>query len=437
MLMRRRQTPRARFLNALRGVLPSVLLGAQMGLLGGAAAAATATAETELAGWLPPSNTVREILLASPALQAARSRRSAQGFQAEAIRAGAAETSLRSSLQLRRSRDRQEPFVEPVIAIERPIRAWGKEALDANLAAQTLAAAQIEYADVVHEASRELLKHWFGHLRALIARQNAAAALTAAAQLQQLARIRLQRGELARLDVLLAEAETQRAEANVHSAEGQLKGAELALRRLYPGLSPVDQVAGSALPVLALDGVALVPEFLEKNHELNWRRADAQRLRLLGQRFERDRLPDPIVGLYAASERSGAEQLTGISLQVPIAGVTRTANARAALAQAQSAAENLARLEQELTAGFEARWAELNNRYKAAANLAAAADKQARSAASVRRAFAQGEFSTAQVIQTERQAAELRTQAQLEQLEVVALLAQLQLDLHQIWDFDD
>jgi predicted secreted protein len=122
---------------------------------------------------------------------------------------------------------------------------------------------------------------------------------------------------------------------------------------------------------------------------------------------------------------------------VPIAGATRTANARAALAQAQSAAENLARLEQELTAGFEARWAELNNRYKAAANLAAAADKQARSAASVRRAFAQGEFSTAQVIQTERQAAELRTQAQLEQLEVVALLAQLQLDLHQIWDFDD
>jgi len=398
-----------------------------------------ASAEPQSQRYLPAEAVVKEALLASPGIQSARAQKEALNLRAKTLRTGTAEFTLRANLQERRVPASHERLNEQTLSLERPVRLWGKSAVDGQLSDKTVALAEITFNDAMHEASRELMKLWFVHAQAALGLRQAQRLVQSATQIHQLAQARFKQGEIARLDLELSQAEVQRAQAAQQLAQAELANATFALSNRYPGLplatqAPVISTADTG--DFAESQADLKQAFLAQNHELNMLRLEAERLQLWAQRAQLDRLPDPTVGVYSARDRSGAEQVTGLSLSMPLSGAVRRDHALATLADAQAAADKVRRLQQQLGAEFDQRWTAFHSQRAAAAQLQMAADTQTRAADKSRKAYALGEHSLFEMLMIARAAHEQQFAAARMQLEMLESLALLQLELHQIWDFD-
>ena len=407
-------------------------------LLALALLASGAQAQT-LQDWLPSSAQVAPVLQASPTLQAARAHQEAQLQRARGVEAGSGEWALRLSQQQRRVRDPQERFAETTVALERPLRLWGKAGMDAQLAEQDRNVARIGLADAMHEASRQLLTHWFGALRAQLDADSAERELQLALELDRHARARLRQGDISQLDARLAEAELQRSQAQARLMQAQQQRSAALLLRLYPGLpaQPALPTEGLHLPPLSGDMATALQDYLAHNHELNLLKSEALRQQQLAERIERDRWPDPTVGLFSARERAGAEQLVGVSVAMPLSGTWRESQARAAAAEARALQDKAQQLERNLASEFEARWLQAAHQQQAVATLQRAADTQRLAADKSLLAYNLGEHSMTELIQNRRLANEHQLASQRLRLDWLLNRAQIELDAHRLWDLDD
>ena len=163
-----------------------------------------------LGPWLPADAEVAPVLLATPQVLAAKAREQALLQRANSTETGSAEWLLRMNQQQRRLRDPQERFAESTVALERPVRLWGKASMDAQIAEREREVARIGYSDALHEASRQLLAQWFDALRAQLDRESAERELALSRELERQARVRLAQGDVSALDARLAQAELQR-----------------------------------------------------------------------------------------------------------------------------------------------------------------------------------------------------------------------------------
>lgn len=399
---------------------------------------------SSLAAYLPPEPAVREALLTSPLIQAARARKQGWVARARGIEAGPAEFTLRSTGQRRRDGAIGTQMFESMVSIERPVRFWGKRGLDADLSAQTQAYADVEYADALYQGARELMRLWFVHLRALADQRNAAIAFDLASRMQRLTQVQFKQGEISQLDRELADAEFERISATLAVADAQLASAAAAFTRRYPEVrlttrqSPALRPAAfTTLPMFDASLDALRSEFLQKNRELNMMRSDAQRLRMVADRALRERLPDPTVGVFSGRERAGAETISGVMLSIPIPGAARWHNASAAVADAQAANDRVLLAEQQLGAMFEAMWLQFQHKREAAENLKSAAQRQALAAEKSVKAYTLGEGSLSGVLLIARQASDNLTAAERMQLDVAELMGFIVLDLQRLWNFGD
>jgi outer membrane protein, heavy metal efflux system len=392
-----------------------------------------------LDAWLPTSAQVAPALQASPLIQSARSKMESQLQRARGIEAGSGEWAVRLNQQQRRVRDQQERFAETIVAVERPVRLWGKAGMDGRISEQDRELARLRLADALHEASRQLLIHWFAALRARADSDSAEIELHLARELDRQARVRLRQGEISQLDARLAEAELQRSEAAVLMVQAERLRSFTQLQRLYPGLPDLRwPISGAQLPGLPGESMeTALQDFLNRNHELNLVRAEARRQQQLAERIERDRLPDPSLGIFTARERAGGEQLAGVSLAIPLAGVYRESQARAALADSEALAQRVLQLERELSAQFEARWLLLIEQQQALIALRSASATQRIAAEKSLIAYSMGEHSMTELIHNRRLANERQLAAQRLLIEVAHNRAQIELDAHRLWDLDD
>jgi len=402
--------------------------------------------EALLADYLPLEAVVKDALISSPLIQVARAKREGWSARAKGISAGSAEFILRSTSQQRHDVVSGAQMYESMVSIERPLRLWGKRGIDADLALKTQTFADIEYADAMHEGSRELLKFWFAYMRALADQKNAITTFSLAQKMQSLTSIKFKQGEVSKLDTELASAEFERISAARSLADSQLASASSALLRRYPMLAlpvtlPValSVVPGEfpALPEFKVSMVAMRGDFLEKNHELNMMRVDAQRLRLAADRAARDHLPDPTLGVFMGRERAGAETIAGVMFSMPLPGAARAHHASAVMADAQAASDKVALAEQQLGALFESMWIQFQHKKTATENLNSAAQRQALAAEKSVKAYALGEGNLSEVLLIARMASDNLNAAERMQIDVIELLALIRLDLHQIWDFDE
>lgn len=391
----------------------------------------------EIQTYLPPAAVVQQVLLASPAVQAAMAQKSAHMHRAQMTASGTAEFNVRINQQTRRVQQAQDRFAETSVSLERPLRWWGKGQLDGDLADQGRAIAHIAYADALHEASRTLMQQWFQLRKAQVDLDSATQDLTLAEALLRQAQARLKQGDISQLDADLAQADVLRCQAALQGMQAQHTAAQIALRRQYPGLPLTVEVQ----PQLGLAHwppmASLLQDFLDKHHELKLWRVEATRMQLLAQRIDKERWPDPTLGVYTLRERQGTEQVLGVSLSLPLAGQARQSHAMAAQAEAQQAQEKVRQLEVQLAADFESRWSQLQLQMQAATRLQTAARIQSQAAEKSLKAYAVGEHTMTELLQNRRLANEQRRDSERLLWEVVERQALLILDLHQIWDFDD
>jgi len=329
---------------------------------------------------------------------------------------------------------------ESMVSVETPLRFWGKRGLDADLEDKTQAYAELGYADAMHEGGRELIQLWFAYLNALAAEQNASTALDLTTKMQRMTQVQLKHGEVSKLDAELASAEHERTQAALAVAQAQRVSAAAMLQRRFPALAlPSASVLRDApsLPTLAGSMGEMRQTYVDKNHELNLMRLQAQRLRLSADRASRERLPDPTVGVFSSRDKGGAETVNGVLLSVPLPGSAKWYHHSAAVADAQAASDKVALAEQQKSAAFEGLWAAYQNKRNAADQLKSAAQRQTIAADKSLKAYSLGEGSLADVLLIARMASDNLHAAQRMQLEVAELYALIRLDLHEMWDFDE
>ncbi len=384
---------------------------------------------------LPEAKTAAAALDNHPQVRAALARlRQAEAEQAR-LRAGPHEYGLRLSSQRRNVRGAPD-HTEWEAAIERGLRLPGKAQLDARIGATGVEEARERVGEARHEAARQLLGLWYAALQAQAEVRiwsEQAAILEAEGRS---VRSRIKAGDAARMQGLQADAALTQAVAQLGQAEVRARTALSELKRHFPELPPPGGAAAEpSLP--EGDEAAWVTGTLDHNHELLAAQRAAERARLLAQRLESDRRPDPVLGLRYASEQGGEERILGLSLAITLPGEGRGAAARGQAAEAEALAEAEAAVRRRISAEAANNWLRASGAVETYRRLAQAAEAAQQHAALTRRAHELGEVGLTEVLLARRTALEARLATEQARLSANEAIARLLLDAHQLWPLDE
>ena len=398
-------------------------------LAAGAQAAPTAPSA------LPPEAEVRRVLASLPALRQGVLNTQLAGAERDKLAAGPYEWTVRAGAS-RRSAPGAERYLEQEVALERPLRWFGKASLDQALGEQGLAVARALHGDAWHEAGRALLRDWFDALRELAGVARLEEQLAVTQRLQSIAARRVQAGDGAALDLLQADTEQRRVLALLQQARQRSEQSLTLLAISYPGL-PRPQADSLPLPHTGSESAASWAErIVHDNHELQLAQAEADLYAMRASRLASDAMPDPTLSLRAARERDGQERVFGVSLSFPLPGAGRTADRSAAAIKASMARERVAQTQ--LRVALAARRAASDSVHSHAIweTLQEVQQQTMRQAELMQRAYQAGECTLAVALAGRRQALDAALTAQTAQIESLAAQARLQLDAHAIWSID-
>lgn len=384
---------------------------------------------------LPPEAEVRRVLASLPVLRQGVLNTQLAGAERDKLAAGPYEWTVRAGAS-RRTAPGAERYLEQEVALERPLRWFGKASLDQALGEQGLAVARALHGDAWHEAGRALLRDWFDALRDMAGVARLEEQLAVTQRLQSIAARRVQAGDGAALDLLQADTEQRRVLALLQQARQRSEQTLTLLAISYPGL-PRPQADSLPLPQAGSESAASWAErIVHDNHELQLAQAEADLYAMRASRLASDAMPDPTLALRAARERDGQERVFGVSLSFPLPGAGRTADRSAAAIKASMARERVAQTQ--LRVALAARRAASDSVHSHAiwTTLQEVQQQTMRQAELMQRAYQAGECTLAVALAGRRQALDAALTAQTAQIEALAAQARLQLDAHAIWSID-
>ena len=384
---------------------------------------------------LPPEAEVRRVLASLPALRQGMQNTALAGAERDKLAAGPYEWTVRAGAS-RRTAPGAERYLEQEVALERPLRWFGKASLDQALGEQGLTVARALHGDAWHEAGRTLLRDWFDALRDLAGVARLEEQLAVTQRLQSIAARRVQAGDGAALDLLQADTEQRRVLALLQQARQRSEQSLTLLAISYPGL-PRPQADSLPLPQAGSESAASWAErIVHDNHELQLAQAEADLYAMRASRLASDAMPDPTLALRAARERDGQERVFGVSLSFPLPGAGRAADRSAAAIKASMARERVAQTQ--LRVALAARRAASDSVHSHAiwTTLQEVQQQTIRQAELMQRAYQAGECTLAEALAGRRQALDAALTAQTAQIEALAAQARLQLDAHAIWSID-
>lgn len=384
---------------------------------------------------LPPEAEVRRVLASLPALRQGVLNTQLAGAERDKLAAGPYEWTVRAGAS-RRTAPGAQRYLEQEVALERPLRWFGKASLDQALGEQGLAVARALHGDAWHEAGRALLRDWFDALRDLAGVARLEEQLAVTQRLQSIAARRVQAGDGAALDLLQAETEQRRVLALLQQARQRSEQSLTLLAISYPGL-PRPQADSLPLPQAGSeDASSWAERIVHDNHELQLAQAEADLYAMRASRLASDAMPDPTLALRAARERDGQERVFGVSLSFPLPGAGRAADRSAATIKASMARERVAQTQ--LRVALAARRAASDSVHSHAiwTTLQEVQQQTIHQAELMQRAYQAGECTLAVALAGRRQALDAALTAQTAQIEALAAQARLQLDAHAIWSID-
>lgn len=391
---------------------------------------------------LPPPARVRELLLTRAEVQAAQAALAADAAEAQRQRRGPAEFSVRATGQDRGVREAGLPgqhWREGQLALERPLRSAAKARQDGTLADAIEALARVERADVLHEASRTLLRTWTEWLRergtVVLWREQ----LQAQDTLLSTAERRVRVGDAARTELRLQEASRAQVQAQLAAAELREQVARATLELHYPGLAE-----GAGLPRapqeddLPPGGEARVlADLEERSHAWRAARARAALARERAARVALDQRPDPTVGVHLGSERGGAERLVGVSVSLPLAGAARSDATRSALARADEAERRAEAVALQVRTQARADWLSARSALALWRSAEEARRRYAETVAMLERGWQLGELSQGDVLAARRQLVDAALAELAARVDARHAALRLRVDLHTLWDLDE
>ncbi len=380
---------------------------------------------------LPPAASVDTALAAHPTVLAAQSRLAAATAEGRRLQAGDYEYQARAAYT-RRHESGIGGSNDWEIGIERGLRLPTKARLDAETANTLVAEAEARVADARHEAARELVALWYAALRGAGEAEHWRAQVGLLQQQSEVVAKRLRAGDAAKMESALAMAAVHQAQAEHRRAETAATAAVAMLSTRFPGLpKPIPQPG--SVPALSGSAEEWVTAALEDNHELAILRKEYERMQIISRRQQADLRPDPILGLHFSRERSGEDNLVGVSLALPLPGEARRARVTAANEEANALAQLLAAAKTRIES--EIRGTHLNlqgglSRLSAQEEMALQLERYAGLAW---RAYELGEADLYEALNARKSAHDARRETATSRLDVHESAARLLLDGHQLW----
>jgi len=404
----------------------------------------SSTVASSATALVPNDDLLGKILRARPQADAITRSLQAEMERASALRSGPYEWSVGIGVGRRHSRDPAGLRTRDAnLALERPLRLWGKEDADRRLAAAGEERARLE-ADVGYRELKALfIGHWAEHLRSLALSEGARRNLESARQLMRQAEIRQRVGELAQIDAQLARAELLQAQAQATEALALQTASGSRLKALYPLLQLPERLPetfkgwedalGGRMKGIPERADAAEAIFAQRNPLVLLSQTRSREQRMLAQRLDLERRPDPTLGGFFLSEASGAQSTIGLGLSIPIPGNFRAATARAAAHLAESSSLGGEETVSILRTDLAARWTAWKLRQSLLGDRWLAAELHRDAAQRSLRAFALGERTVAELVQLQRIADEQYTLALTQSVELLILQAGIAMDLGLIW----
>lgn len=382
---------------------------------------------------LPPTPLARQLLSHDPHVIAAKAAQGLADTEATHLAASGYEWSAKLAGQ-RRQYAAGGAGNEWNAELLRPIRLPGKAAIDGRIGEAGRIEAEAGVGEATHEAARSLVELWLDWVgateRLRLAREQQALAVDNQAAVDK----RVRAGDAARLEAGLARAEVAGGRRGIIAAETALAEARAQLHAHFPGVDTGEAPRPADPTPPDGDLAQWRARILEHSDPIRIAKARIEKSRQLADRARADRIPDPTVGIYTASEAFGDERVIGLNVTLPLSGRHRALQADKA-AQAVALAEQALENEQrELYAAIEGGYAAAQGNVAAWQAAEAAAVETRNNSALIGRAYALGEADLQTLLQAKRQRVDAESAALDARLAALRSSYLLLVDGHYLWD---
>lgn len=401
-------------------------------LIGGPVAAQQAAQETATPKDLPSTVQAVAWIDKDPAVVEARRALAAAGHGAAVMAAGPHEWTAKASTQ-RRSVGGVGNSTEWSVGIERGIRIGGKAGLDRQLGEVDVQIGRARVGEARHEAARALSDLWLdwmaAHSAQALLKEQLSFAETNLAAVDK----RKRAGDASALDVSIAQIDLAEVRRQAHQADSTLVKARAKLMLRFPE---------AALKPAALSDPAepMWPEerwrerIVAEADPLKIAEGQLRRAELAASRTRADKMADPTVGVFTASEAFRNERVIGISVSIPFGGPARESRLQQSLQEAEVARAALDRARQGIAIEIAEAHADAVGgveRWRIAERGAEAARESARL---TQRAYTLGELDLQSLLLVRRQSLEALRAAGVARAEALRWNYRLLIDAHLIWD---
>jgi outer membrane protein TolC len=380
---------------------------------------------------LPSREAVARWLQHDPSLQEAESDRVTARHEAGMLRASPNEWIVTATGQRRRY-DVGGTSREWNAGIERTIRLPGKRALDTRLGENTEAIAEARHDETLLQALNDLVDLWLSWSAAAEERRLVDEQADLARANRGAVEKRVKAGDAARLDLNLAEADLadiDRLGSEARTAEAQAK-ARLNVR--FAEL-PAEAPRLSLPAALEESPEALKAKLISRSPTLQVADAELNYADVAVSRERADRLPDPTLGVFNASEAFGNERIVGFSLSVPLPGAYRTQKLGRALSVRDKTEAALSRERQRIEADSAAQVLEAQGRVDSWRLARSAAERARENARLTQRAYALGEADLQTLLLARRQSLDATRTAVQAQFAALKARYQVSLAVGELW----
>lgn len=367
-----------------------------------------------------------------PAVVEARRSLAAATHGAAALAAGTYEWTVRAAAQQRQVRDSGNSN-EWAAQLERTVRIGGKAGLDRELGEAELAIAQARIGQARQEAARALADLWLDWLAAARATELLKEQLSFAEANLAAVDKRRRAGDASVLDTSVAQTDLAEVQRQASLGASALAKARAKLRVRFAD-APLDIIA------LADPAEPMWPEagwrerILAAAAALKAAEGQLRRAELSAARAQADKLPDPTLGVYTASENFRNERLIGISLSIPLTGTYRDERMRQALQEAEVARAAIDRARQGIEIELAETFADAVGSFERWRLVERGAQAARESARLTQRAYALGEADLQSLLLVRRQSLDGARAALEARVEALRSNYRLLIDARLIWD---
>jgi outer membrane protein TolC len=243
-------------------------------------------------------------------------------------------------------------------------------------------------------------------------------------------------GDASLLDLNAAQADAAAARRQFEAAQAQETRAALRLNSRFPSL--VMEPHSVSEPVeLEWDEAQWRARILAESDTLRIMQETLKRAELTAARARADRVPDPTVGVFTATENHNSEHILGVSVRMPLGGTYRRETLQEALKQVDVTRAELDRQRQEI----ELATAETFNDARSALQRWRSAEQSAQTAReNVRlgqRGYGLGEGDLQTLLLLRRQSVDAAGASLASRVEALKAHNRLLVDAHLIWGLAD